>query len=322
MLQSPILIDQNLISGKCPARPSAGHKGTFGRVLICAGSVGMGGAACMATSSALRSGAGLVYVLTEKELLSPLLVHCPEALGLFFEEKTPAALPASMAAPAVMTIPLAPAKPGFDAFYSEQLYGKDACLIGPGIPTSSDKIDSMLRIAAKEASHLVLDAGALSYLASHEEVMQEISARRSRGLSPAALTPHTGEFARFVPGFTGREIARAGAFAEEKGVILVLKNNETNVFTPDGKWYSNSVSNSGLAKGGSGDVLAGLLTGLLAQGMTEEDASVCAVGIHSLAGQYCAKEHGVRAMLPTMLWQYYDRCFKLLKWEEGMENDG
>ena len=79
------------------------------------------------------------------------------------------------------------------------------------------------------------------------------------------------------------------------------------------------MSNIGLAKGGSGDVLAGLLTGLLAQGMTEEDSAVCAVGIHSLAGRLCAKEHGRRAMLPSMLPGYYDTCFTMLKWEEGMD---
>ncbi|MBO4747238.1 MAG: hypothetical protein J5607_04190 [Clostridiales bacterium] len=74
-----------------------------------------------------------------------------------------------------------------------------------------------------------------------------------------------------------------------------------------------------MAKGGSGDVLAGLLTGLLAQGMSEEDASICAVGIHSMAGELCAADHGRRAMLPTMLWDYYETCFKELKWEEGMQ---
>ena len=112
---------------------------------------------------------------------------------------------------------------------------------------------------------------------------------------------------------------RASAWAEEMNVTLVLKSHETNVFTSDGKWYSNSVSNTGLAKGGSGDVLAGLLTGFLAQGMPEETSSVSAVGIHSLAGRLCAAEHGRRAMLPTMLWNYYDKCFTMLKWEEGME---
>ncbi len=337
-MQTPILIDQEFIAARCPSRPAEGHKGTFGRVLLCAGTPGMGGAACMAASSALRSGAGLVYVLTAKELIPPLMTLCPEALGLFFEDGAPYAVPASavsatssapMASPAVAKVSLGdpvvatyPGKSGnsgFDEFFTEALSGKDACLIGPGIPASADTLGTMIRIAAGRAPHLVLDAGSLEYLASHDDVMQEVSSRISRGFSPAVMTPHMGEFARFAPGNNEDVMARASAFAAEKGVVLVLKNSETNIFTSDGKWYSNPVSNSGLAKGGSGDVLAGLLTGLLAQGMTEEDAAACAVGIHSLAGKLCAGEHGVRAMLPTMLPRYYETAFKMLKWEEGME---
>lgn len=312
-MQSPFLIDQEMLAGKCPARPSSGHKGTFGRVLICAGTTGMGGAACMAASSALRSGAGLVYVLTEKALVPSLMTVCPEALGLFFEGTTGRVVPMMGSAPGRF------GANGFEQFFLEALTDKDACLIGPGIPPSSPELASMIRIAAEKQAHLVLDAGALAFLSKNEDVMNVITSRTSRGLSPAILTPHTGEFARFVPGFTGNEMTGAAAWAIEKGVMLVLKNSETNIFTPDGKWYSNPVSNSGLAKGGSGDILAGLITGLLAQGMTEEDASVCGVGIHSLAGKLCAGDHGVRAMLPTMLPGYYESAFKMLNWEEGME---
>ena len=318
-MQTPYLIDQDLISGKRPARPENGHKGTFGRVLICAGTPGMGGAACMATSSALRSGAGLVYVHTEEELLTPLLIHCPEALGLVYKESQAKAVPAAaVAAPAVMRIPVVPAA-SYEKYFADQIRGKDAVLVGPGIPTDSEKLGYMIRIAAQLAPHLVLDAGALSYMALHNEVMQEVSARISRGLAPAVLTPHIGEFSRLAPEISEGDFEKASAFAVEKGITLVLKSNETHIFTSDGKWYSNPVSNSGLAKGGSGDVLAGLLTGLLAQGMTEEDASICAVGIHSLAGKLCASEHGTRAMLPTMLPGYYGKAFKMLGWEEGME---
>jgi len=337
-MQTPILIDQEFITARCPARPDKGHKGTFGRVLLCAGTPGMGGAACMAASSALRSGAGLVYVLTAKELIPPLMTLCPEALGLFFDDEGSYAVPASAVSatssapmastaaakvsisdPTVATYAGKSGNTGFEDFFTDVTSGKDACLIGPGIPASSETLGTMIRIAAQKAPHLVLDAGSLEYLSSHEEVMQEVSSRISRGLPPAVLTPHMGEFARFAPGNNEDVMARASAFAKEKSVVLVLKNSETNIFTSDGKWYSNPVSNSGLAKGGSGDILAGLITGLLAQGMAEEDAGTCGVGIHSLAGKLCAGEHGVRAMLPTMLPGYYETAFKMLKWEEGME---
>ena len=204
----------------------------------------------MATASALRSGAGLVYVLTAKELMTPLMTLCPEALGLFYEEeKGPYAVPASssMAAPAVARVslgdPVVATYPGnsgnpkFDEFFTEALSGKNACLIGPGIPASSDTLGAMIRIAAGRAPHLVLDAGSLEYLASHDDVMQEVSSRISKGLLPAVLTPHLGEFARFSSGTAGDEKTRASAFAAEKGVVLVLKNSETNIFTSDGKWY-------------------------------------------------------------------------------------
>lgn len=295
----------------------------------------------MAAASALRSGAGLVYVLAEKELMVPLMTRCPEALCLFYDrDDGPSAVPASssavpaassvsMAAPAVASVSFSAtsvmkypgdrANGGFSSFFTDALSGKDACLIGPGIPAVSEKLGTMIRIASEKAPHLVLDAGSLEYLSSHEDVMKEVSARISKGLSPAVMTPHLGEFARFSSASDGDVTSRASAFAVEKGVVLVLKSNETNIFTPDGKWYSNPVSNSGLAKGGSGDVLAGLVAGLLAQGMTEEDAAACGVGIHSLAGRLCAGEHGVRAMLPTMLPDYYEKAFKMLKWEEGME---
>ena len=314
-MQTPIMITPELISAKCPVRPSFGHKGTFGRALICAGTPGMGGAAYMAAASALRSGAGLVYVLTEPDLLSPLMTLCPQAIGLAYMAPTRAVVPMMKSNAAVVNST-------YINWFSDQLPEKNSCLIGPGIPPTSDKLGIMIRLAAKNSRHLVLDAGALTYLANDPEAMNEVSLRISRGLAPAVLTPHRGEFARLIPGFTEKKMNLASAFAEEKGITLVLKSNETNIFTSDGKWYSNRCDNSGMAKGGSGDVLAGLLTGFLAQGMTEEDASVCAVGIHSMAGELCAADNGRRAMLPTMLWEYYGTCFKKLKWEEGMENDG
>ncbi|MBR3057706.1 MAG: NAD(P)H-hydrate dehydratase [Clostridiales bacterium] len=313
MENTPVILNNEMIASKCPVRPNSGHKGTFGKVLLYAGSVGMGGAAYMAASSALRSGAGLVYILTERDLLVPLMTMCPEALGIAIPDK-------AIADPASKLVPLAASGISDPSWFSEVLCDKDACLVGPGVPPERKELAVNVVVAAKTAPHLVLDAGALSLLAKDEQVRNAVFSRISLGLAPAVLTPHLGEFSRLLPGYQPGDMASASAFAKENGVILVLKSNQTNIFTPDGKWYSNQEENSGLAKGGSGDVLAGLLTGLLAQGMTEEDAAVCAVRIHSLAGKLCSKEHGQRAMLPTMLWQYFDECFKLVKWEEGMQS--
>ena len=308
-----MVLNDEMVMTKCPARPDSGHKGTFGRLLLYAGSVGMGGAAYMAASSALRSGAGLVYILTEKALITPLMTMCPEALGLAIPDSAVEKDPVSKLVPLRANVGSDP------EWFVQILSDKDACLIGPGVPPDRKELAINVVIAAKTAPHLVLDAGALSLLAKDEQVRNAVFSRVSLGLSPAVLTPHIGEFTRLCPGYQAGDMATASAFAKENGVVLVLKSNQTNIFTHDGKWYSNQEGNSGLAKGGSGDVLAGLLSGLLAQGMTEEDAAVSAVRIHTLAGRLCAKEHGKRAMLPTMLWQYFGECFKMLKWEEGMQ---
>ncbi len=312
MENTPIILDNELIMTKCPLRPDSGHKGTFGRLLLYAGSVGMGGAAYMSAYSALRSGVGLVYILTERELITPLMTMCPEALGMAIPEKTEED-------PSCKLVPFKSSVDKDPQWFSGMLKDKDACLIGPGIPPSRKDLTKNIVVASGEAGHLVLDAGALTLLALDQSVRAAVFSRVKEGRTPAVLTPHIGEFSRICPTWRENDMTAAGAFAEEKGVVLVLKSNQTNIFTPDGKWYSNQEGNSGLAKGGSGDVLAGLLAGLLAQGMPETDAAICAVRIHSLAGELCAREHGKRAMLPTMLGDYYGTCFKMLNWEEGMQ---
>ena len=316
-MATPILIDETLLTSLCPARPETGHKGTFGRLLIYAGSIGMGGAALMAAGSALRSGAGLVYVLTPNEVLSPLLIRCPEALGIPLpEERNVSSHLVPMGGGLSRLMPAAPAEK--ESWFLPLLSDKQAVLMGPGLQTDRQDVLLNLPIAIEKAPHLVLDAGALTVLSSHPEMMDLLKKRREKGLAPAVLTPHLGEFKRLLPIWKEGDLSAAGAFATEYGVVLVLKSNETNLFTSSGKWYSNPVRNSGLAKGGSGDVLSGLLCGLLSQGMSEEDAAVCAVGIHSLAGKLCREEKGARAMLPTDLWNYFGASFQRLKWEEGI----
>lgn len=315
-MATPIRIDETLLSRLCPARPETGHKGTFGRLLIYAGSTGMGGAAVMAAGSALRSGTGLVYVLTSQDVLTPLLIRCPEALGIPLpQEKTSSPL-VPMAGGLSRLMPAVPAEK--ESWFSKIISDKQAVLMGPGLQPDRQDVLSNLPFALENAPHLVLDAGALTVLSAHPEKLSLLTSRREKGLSPVVLTPHLGEFKRLLPSWEEGDYASASAFAVEYGVVLVLKSNETNLFTSSGKWYSNPVRNSGLAKGGSGDILAGLLSGLLSQGMSEEDAAVSAVGIHSLAGKLCREKLGARAMLPTDLWTYFGACFQRLQWEEGI----
>ena len=313
-MEPMVAITRERLTALCPPRKEDGHKGTFGRLLLYAGSQGMGGAAYMAASSALRSGVGLVYMLVPEELSSSLLTMCPEALSIIVPDKT---VDSSVLAPLV-----AVKNEGGSDWFAQALEGKDAVLLGPGIATDRTDVIENLPYLIRTAPRLVLDAGALTILSQEPSLWEDIRSRRERGLGPVVITPHIGEFKRLFPEWEDGDHSAAGAWAQQKETILVLKSHHTDIFTPDGKWYSNQESNSGLAKGGSGDVLAGLLAGFLAQGIREEDAAICAVGIHSLAGQLCAKEHGKRAMLPSMLWNYYGKCFAILKWEEGMKNDG
>ncbi len=312
-MPSSIDITETLVSNLHPQRPEQGHKGTFGRLLIYAGSKGMGGAAILTTGAALRSGVGLVYVMTPDEVQIPLMTRCPEALQIQIpsaqlEPKHPQVTPFT----ARMEFPQK------DAF-SSLLVDKHAVLMGPGLATERVDVKDNLPVAISEASHLVLDAGALSVLAASGKQNEWLIARSKAGMAPVVLTPHMGEFQRLLPSWKMGDLAAAGAFAKENAVVLVLKSNETNIFTPSGKWYSNHVSNSGLAKGGSGDVLAGILAGLLASGMTEEDAAVSAVKIHSMAGTLARAKHGIYAMLPSMLWDELEVCYDKLQWEKGSE---
>lgn len=309
-MEPMVAITRERLTALCPIRKEDGHKGTFGRLLLYAGSQGMGGAAYMAASSALRSGVGLVYMLVPQELSSSLLTMCPEALTIVVPDNTENS--------SVLKPFVAVAKDADSDWFAQALEGKDAALLGPGIATDRTDVLENLPYLIRTAPRLVLDAGALTILSKEPSLWKDIRSRRERGLGPAVITPHIGEFRRLFPEWENGDFIAASEWAQQKETILVLKSHHTDIFTPDGKWYSNQESNSGLAKGGSGDVLAGLLAGFLAQGMREEDAAVCAVGIHSLAGQLCAKEYGKRAMLPSMLWNYYGKCFAILKWEEGI----
>ena len=169
-MATPIRIDETLLSRLCPARPETGHKGTFGRLLIYAGSTGMGGAAVMAAGSALRSGAGLVYVLTPKDVLTPLLIRCPEALGIPLPEEKESSSPlVPMSAGLGRLMPPAPSEK--ENWFSSILSDKQAVLMGPGLQTERKDVLTNLPFAIENAPHLVLDAGALTVLSKYPEMM-------------------------------------------------------------------------------------------------------------------------------------------------------
>lgn len=277
-----------------PKRPVSGYKGTFGTALITAGSEYMTGAAVLACGAALRSGCGLVRVYSESRTLDAIRANHPCALQSLRE-----GMPSGVLRTA-----------------GRLLESANSVLIGPGIPSDDLNILPLLGLFIREAKTLVIDAGALSAAAHDKENILPMLRHRE---TPAILTPHMGEFARISAGVEGIGPADSSdqaalKLAAKLRSIIVLKNSKTFIARPDGKLYVNDVENSGLAKGGSGDVLAGLTAGLLAQGVSPEEAACAAVRIHSNAGMLAAQDYGTRAMLPSDLEDFFPEAFEKAGW--------
>ncbi len=291
---APRSINSALVSGLAPFRPADGHKGTFGTLLICAGSPGMGGAAVMCCKAGLRSGTGLVRVYSERDLLEPMLNACPQAVFSVRPETAGDAVTRlkSIAAEA------------------------DAVVFGPGLDPDTEDVTPELMALIENTPRLLLDAGAISMMQKHREpVMSALLNRKVSGLPAPVLTPHPGEFSRIMPEWDKSDRVRIpGWFASEYGVILVLKGHQTAIFTPDGLWYINTVGNDGLAKGGSGDVLAGLIGGFMAQRIDPETAAVAGVYFHGLSGDITAERLGRRYMQPTDLLDGLSGAFRDCGW--------
>jgi ADP-dependent NAD(P)H-hydrate dehydratase len=276
-----------------PPRPPDGHKGTFGRVLIIAGSRGMSGAACLAGVAALRGGAGLVSVA------------CPAGVQSIIAGYEPGYL----------TIGLPDGKDGqFDIAALDQISqvtaGNDSVAIGPGLGTSDDVAAVVRRVFADLSCPLVVDADGLNVLASdfrngNWESRQHAGRR--------ILTPHPGEFARLT-GLTSSEIDLrrtevAKSFAAANQVILVLKGPGT-VVSDGERVYVNSTGNSGMATGGSGDVLSGLTAALLASGGDPFEMTTLAVYLHGLAGDLAAAEMSQPGMIASDMPRFIGEAWK------------
>lgn len=284
-------IDADLVRSLCPIRDENGHKGTFGTVLICAGSKYMTGAQTLATESALRSGAGMVRVFAPEDSFISTRINCPCAMFAPFEDTPEAAVRSA----------------------KELLKKAGAVLIGPGLDEKDKRTVHLLRFFIETAEHLVIDASALNVLAANKAMLlPQLRKRGSRHLAPAILTPHIGEFRRL----TGEEGEDAAArFSQEYNCITVLKSASTYISICGKEDYTICSPNSGMGKGGSGDVLAGLLAGLIAQGMSGKDAALSAVYIHSASGRYAAEDLGKRVMLPSDLPSYFTDAFEEISWE-------
>lgn len=284
-------ITQDLVSGMAPVRDDTAHKNDFGHVLVIAGSEFMTGALLLSVTSALRSGAGLVTAFSTAEALAPVKVYCPCALTSAWEESVTATLRKA----------------------SALISKTSAVAIGPGLDESDPRSRALVEEVLLTAGAVVVDAGALNIISRYkEELLPVLASRKSRGLKPAVITPHVGEMRRLLKSEVEPNVC--AKFAADNACLLVLKDNKTLIYTPHDKWYSIQGDNSGMAKGGSGDVLTGLIAGFLAQGIKPCNAGVAAVYFHSRAGALLSNEVGARFMLPADLINKLPEAFQDTGW--------
>lgn len=284
----PLLDCEGLRTLRTMLKPRAAesNKGDYGRLLCVCGSEGMAGAAAMSIGAALRCGAGLVeaalpasiYPIVASRLAEPVftLLHPLPDGSLSADDKK---------------------------VLSGAIFRSSAILTGCGLGKNASVAAQVLK---ESTVPVVVDADGINYIAKHKYSLETCR-------EPLILTPHPGEMARLL-GTTAAEVQShreeiARRFSSEHHVILVLKGAGTLVASPDGRLYRNPTGNPGMAKGGSGDVLAGMTASFAAQGIAPYDAAVGAVYLHGLAGDFCAAEKSQSAMLPTDLLDMLPKLF-------------
>lgn len=271
------LVDRLLVRGMLPKRVPDSNKGDYGRVLVISGSTGMTGAGCLAATAALRSGAGLVYLGVPSSLVHIYDSVVKETVALPFEDEGKGYL----------------SKKGIDGIISA-MKGKDVIAVGPGLSVNDDVAAVVISIVENAEVPLVLDADALNVLSRQPATLKSIKAG-------AVITPHPGEMARLAGISIGEvqdnrlEVARD--FASRWGVTTVLKGARTVIATPDGRLFINPTGNAGMATGGSGDVLTGVIASLTGQGLDVTEAAVAGVYLHGLAGDRAAAQKGQHGLI-------------------------
>ena len=277
-------LTQKCVLSILPDRDICGHKGDFGKILLLCGSRGFTGAAYLAAMGALRSGAGLtflgvpesIYEIEAVKLNEPVVFPLPDEGGKLSAEAVPEIL--------------------------ERLPRMDAVLIGPGLGQSAGTLAAVNAVLEHADCPVVLDADGINVVAAHKDIL------RGR-TNPTILTPHAGEFAR-LGGDSGAERQEAAeALARELGCILLLKGHNT-VITDGQATYINPTGNPGMAVGGSGDVLSGIIVSLLGQGIKPLEAAACGAWLHGAAGDICAEKIGQYGMLPTDMLNVLPRLLK------------
>ncbi len=271
-------IDEEFAASLIPRRKKDSNKGSYGRVLVIGCSTGMTGAGCMAAGAALRSGAGLVYLGVPRSLAAVCSTMFHEPIILPFEDEEKGYF-----------------LPGCLEALKARIEGCSAVALGPGMSLNEDTVNLVHNIIEYIDKPFVIDADGLNAVAKDISILKKLKA-------PVVITPHPGEMARLA-GITIEQVQNnrieiAREFACKWNTVTVLKGAATVVASPDGIIYINTTGNPGMATAGAGDVLTGLITGLMAQGAKALDAALAGVYLHGLAGDIQAKiigEHGLTA---------------------------
>lgn len=267
-----------------PDRDPESHKGDFGKILLLCGSRSYTGAAALAAMGALRSGAGLVY------LGVPESIYDIEAIKL--------------TEPVVFPLPDRDGMLSRDSIRQiTEMFSKiDAVLVGCGLGCSEDTFLVLKTVLEKFSGPVVVDADGINLLANHIDIL------RGR-TGTTIITPHIIEFQRIGGLLTENRLESAKTFAKASNSIVLLKGHHT-VITDGNNYYINPTGNPGMAVGGSGDVLAGMIVSLLGQGVTPLEAAACGAWLHGAAGDICAEEIGQYGMLPSDMLKVLPRLLK------------
>ncbi|MFH0758783.1 MAG: NAD(P)H-hydrate dehydratase [Bacteroidota bacterium] len=273
-------IEKELVAEILPRRPRFAHKGTFGHALMISGCYGMMGAALLAGESCLRGGAGLVTLHVPRFGYNIIQTGFPEALVSLDQS---------------------------DILFSEppDLAPFTAIGIGPGLGCKPNSGKGLKMILEKASVPLLIDADGLNILSTHPEWLELLP-------EGTILTPHPGEFDRLagVSACSYERHLKQRDFAAKYNVVIVLKGAFTGIASPDGNYWFNTTGNPGMATGGSGDVLTGLITGLLAQGVKPLDAALAGVFLHGVAGDLAAEGSSQEALIAGDIIRYLGKAFR------------
>lgn len=279
-------------------RAAAANKGNFGHVLVVGGSVGRSGAPAMASLGALRAGAGLVTAAVPEPIVPQVAAVAPELMTSPLEASLTGGIAAENAAA--------------DALRA-LVERKTVLAIGPGLGQRGETIEFTTALLHGTEMPVVIDADALNMLGAEPKLFAEITAMAKAGRT-VVLTPHPGEMSRLIDTPIGaiqaNRLETARAFARDRGMVLVLKGARTLIAHPDGRVAVNTTGNPGMAKGGSGDLLTGLIAGLLAQYPARPAEAVeAAVYLHGLAGDLAVREADEHTLLATDSLRYLAQAF-------------